>query len=281
MSITAKQAEALQKIQDNPGRIVVFTNNPGLSWDQRIHGTVSNALYSRGYIEGYNPETGRSYHEEDNGDASLWYSGKYFMRLTPAGREALGVFANLSPTAQAVAEASVIRDQAMMVAYKAEGTSREAEADAEYEKADDAYHAAQVAHRAARIAAGDDVKPITPRPARKVEPEPFTFEYDALTGSIVADALREKAKAHRAAAKGYRTNAELGTGLQDFYAEQARIADNNAKLLEDAADAIHAPVKTSLANEMSHAIERTEVKEQKAKRERSGMDSLRESLRLY
>lgn len=155
MSITAKQTEALQKIQDNPGRIVVFTNNPDLSWDQRIHGNVSNALYVRGYIEGYNPETGRSYHEEENGDASLWYSGKYYLRLTTAGREALGLFSNLSPTAQAIAEASVIRDQAMMVAYKAEGTSREAEADAAYEAADAAYNEAKRARRAAREAAGD------------------------------------------------------------------------------------------------------------------------------
>lgn len=153
--LTTKQTEALQKIQDNPGRIVVWTNNSALNQAQRIHGTVSTNLYAKGYIEGFNPETGRSFHDESNGDASLWHSGKYYWRLTTAGREALGIFSNLSPTAQALAEASVLRDEAMMVAYKAEGTSQEAEADAAYEAADAAYNEAKRAHRAAREAAGD------------------------------------------------------------------------------------------------------------------------------
>lgn len=185
--LTAKQTEALQKIQDNPGRIVVFTNNPDLSWDQRIHGNVSNALYARGYIEGYNPETGRSYHEEENGDASLWYSGKYYLRLTAAGREALGVFDNLSPTAQAVAEASVIRDQAMLVAYKAEGTSREAEADAAYEAADAAYRKAGEAHRAACDAFREDPTareadtiPRQPKEAPRTAVAELEYEYQNL-----------------------------------------------------------------------------------------------------
>lgn len=90
------------------------------------------------------------------------------------------------------------------------------------------------------------------------KPEPFTFEYGATAGILIASALLEKAQAHRKAAKGYRSNAALGTGLKDFYAEQARLADNNAKLLEDAADAIHAPVKAALAEDMGKAIDRAE-----------------------
>lgn len=178
-------------------------------------------------------------------------------------------YANLSPTAQALAEAGDARDEAMQAAYDAEGTDREAYADAKYEAADAAHKAASRAHRAARRAYGDDVKP-----------EPFTFEYDAMAGILIADALREKAKTHRDAAKGYRTNADLGTGLQGFYAEQARLADNNAQLLEDAADKIHKPVKAALANDMAHAIERTEVKARRAKRQQTGMDSLRDMLKL-
>jgi hypothetical protein len=75
----------------------------------------------------------------------------------------------------------------------------------------------------------------------------FTFEYDITAGVLIAAALREKAKTHRDNAKAYRTNADLETQLRGFYTEQARLADNNAKLLEDAADQIHAPVKAALA----------------------------------
>lgn len=86
--------------------------------------------------------------------------------------------------------------------------------------------------------------------------KPFTFQYDAVSGVLIAAALREKAKTHRDAAKGYRTNAGLGTQLQDFYLEQAQIADNNAQLLEEAADEIHGPVHEELTRNVDAAFTR-------------------------
>lgn len=71
-------------------------------------------------------------------------------------------YANLSPTAQALAEASDARDEAMQAAYDAEGTDREAEADAAYEAACAARWDAVNAHRKAREANGD----FGPRAAR-------------------------------------------------------------------------------------------------------------------
>lgn len=86
--------------------------------------------------------------------------------------------------------------------------------------------------------------------------KPFTFQYDATAGVLTAAALREKAKTHRDAAKGYRTNAELGTQLRGFYLDQARIADNNAQILEEAADEIHGPVHEELVRNFDAAFER-------------------------
>lgn len=159
-NLTAAQVEALQKIADNPNKVSTL----GASHDSAkglltIHGRTSTSLYARGYIEGFNPETGRNFHDE----GESWYSGKYFWRLTAAGREALGILENLSPTAQAVAEASIIRDQAMMAAFKAEGTSRERDMDLAYEEADAAYYEAKRLHRLARVAAGDNTEPIPER----------------------------------------------------------------------------------------------------------------------
>lgn len=157
--LTSPQREALQTIAENTGRI-------GVHQDKRVHGTVATNLYVRGYIEGYNPDTGRSYHDESNGDVMPWYSGRYYWRLTKAGREVMGLEsasektqsdAGMSPTAQLVVCASEARDAAMMAAYKAEATAKEAVMDAAYEAADAAYRAAKDAHRAARIAHGDRV----------------------------------------------------------------------------------------------------------------------------
>lgn len=206
----------------------------------------------------------------------------------------------LSPTAQALADAGKVRDEAMKAMYEAEGTPGQDDADAAYNRADRAYYEASMAHRAARIANGDNVAPVEPlceasrygtgddthlcsrtaghqgthrtaagaafenwtEPETKEapKPKPFTFTYDAIEGVIIAGVLREKAKEYRTAAKGYRTNAELGTGLQGFYAEQARIFDNNAQLLEDAAEAIHAPVHASLVEAFDKALTKAEEK---------------------
>jgi hypothetical protein len=79
----------------------------------------------------------------------------------------------------------------------------------------------------------------------------FTFTYDATAGILIAAALREKAETHRMEAREYRK----ATGsMSAFYAVQATRAHNNAKLLEDAADAIHAPVKAALAADMDTAL---------------------------
>jgi hypothetical protein len=79
----------------------------------------------------------------------------------------------------------------------------------------------------------------------------FTFTYDATEGILTAAALRQQAKEHRREASEYRK----ATGsMASFYAVQAIRADNRAQLLEDAADAIHAPVKKALAADMDAAL---------------------------
>jgi hypothetical protein len=94
-----------------------------------------------------------------------------------------------------------------------------------------------------------DVKPA----ARKAKS--FTFEYDASEGVLIAAALRDKALVERELAKSYRTNAEYpGSTLVKFYNEQARIADNRAKLLEDAADRLHKPVREAISKAVANAI---------------------------
>lgn len=91
------------------------------------------------------------------------------------------------------------------------------------------------------------------REAAEPKPEPFTFEYDATAGILIAAALREKAEVHRREAREYRKS---NGPMRTFYVEKARIEDNNAQLLEDAADKIHKPVKAALAEDMGRAIDR-------------------------
>lgn len=93
------------------------------------------------------------------------------------------------------------------------------------------------------------------RKAAEPKPAPFTFEYDATAGILIAAALRGKAKDERRTATEYR---KARGQLSAFYAEQARDADHRAQLLEDAADAIHGPVKTALAEDMGRAIDRAD-----------------------
>lgn len=103
---------------------------------------------------------------------------------------------------------------------------------------------------AAREETSEEAPEIKPEPAKA---QPFTYHYDATTGILIADAMREKAKYHRTIAAEYR---KAKGQLMDFYAEQARIADNNAELLEREADKIHAPVKGRLSEEMGRALDR-------------------------
>lgn len=84
--------------------------------------------------------------------------------------------------------------------------------------------------------------------------KPFSFQYDAITGVFVVEALEEKAKAERKAAKAYRMNAEAEAGLKVLYEEQARLADNRAQLLEDAAKEIHATYHQGLVEDFANAI---------------------------
>lgn len=93
-------------------------------------------------------------------------------------------------------------------------------------------------------------KPETTRKART-----FTFEYNASEGVLIAAALREKAVIERNNAKAYRTNAEIdGTTLVEFYLNQAKLADNRAKLLEDAAERMHKPVREAITKAVTNAI---------------------------
>lgn len=79
----------------------------------------------------------------------------------------------------------------------------------------------------------------------------FTFEHDATEGVLIAAALRQQAKEHSREAVEYRKS----TGsMESFYKVQAIRADNRAKLLESAADKIHAPVKEALAADMDTAL---------------------------
>jgi hypothetical protein len=100
----------------------------------------------------------------------------------------------------------------------------------------------------------------TPEPAEAAvrterKARTFTFEYNATEGVLIAAALREKALVERKAAQAYRTNAEIeGTTLVDFYTEQARLADNRAKLFEDAAERVHEPVRTAISTAVANAI---------------------------
>lgn len=82
----------------------------------------------------------------------------------------------------------------------------------------------------------------------------FTFTYDATTGILIAAALREKAEAERGEAN---MNYQNGTG----YEELVRTGLNRAKLFEDAAEAIHAPVRAALAADMGEALRKAGVVE--------------------
>lgn len=178
-------------------------------------------------------------HEDDHEDRS---GETYRNHAVVPGAEPL------SPTAQALADASTLRDKAMQAAYDAEGTELEAVADAVYASADEVYKAAQAAHRAAREAAGDFL-PRAEREARKAKP--FTLRYDAIEGIYIAAALREKADAERELSKELRVS-HGGVG--------AAQADNRAGLLRLAADRVHEPVKAQLAEDMGNAIACTEAK---------------------
>lgn len=74
-----------------------------------------------------------------------------------ANAEGDGMSHGMSPTAQALVEASEARDVAMREAYEAEGTPAEAAADQRYAAAEIAYRDASAAHRAARKAHGDKI----------------------------------------------------------------------------------------------------------------------------
>jgi hypothetical protein len=104
------------------------------------------------------------------------------------------------------------------------------------------------------------IKRAAAEQAEPTKPEPFTFEYDALTGISVAAALLEKAEAEHRDAKAHRLNASLDDKMTGYYAEQARLAENRAKLLEDAADAIRTPVRVALAEDMGRALDAAEEK---------------------
>lgn len=82
----------------------------------------------------------------------------------------------------------------------------------------------------------------------------FTFTYDAMAGVLIADALREKAEAERLEAD---RNYQNGTG----YEELVRTGLNRAKLFEDAAEAIHTPVRAALAANMGEALRKAGVLE--------------------
>lgn len=86
------------------------------------------------------------------------------------------------------------------------------------------------------------------------DPKPFTFKYGPITGVYVAAALREKAQAERAEAEEKEALAFAGDPLSEMYDLQALHANNRAKLLEDAAEEIHATVHNQLVADFTKAI---------------------------
>lgn len=138
-----------------------------------------------------------------------------------------------------------------------EPTATHADAVAQMRANIDAEEEARAAARRARnrtnYAPAPEVAETTVRTERKTRT--FTFEYNATEGVLIAAALREKALDERKAAQAYRTNAEIeGTTLVEFYTEQARLADNRAKLFEDAADQVHKPVREAISTAVANAI---------------------------
>ena len=79
----------------------------------------------------------------------------------------------------------------------------------------------------------------------------FTFTYDATTGILIAAALRKAAKLDELEAGRLERMNQPGS-------DQAR---NRAKLFEDAAEAIHAPVRAALAANMGEALRKAGVLE--------------------
>jgi hypothetical protein len=140
---------------------------------------------------------------------------------------------------------------------KPEPTTTHADAVAQMRANRDAEEEARAAARRARnrtnYAPAPEVAETTVRTERKTRT--FTFEYNASEGVLIAAALREKALAERKSAKAWRTNAEIeGTTLVEFYTEQVRLADNRAKLLEDAADRVHKPVREVISAAVEKAL---------------------------
>lgn len=87
--------------------------------------------------------------------------------------------------------------------------------------------------------------------------KPFSFEYNATTGILMVEALREKARKERQEARAHCTNAGITLGAEsDLHALKMVQADNRAKLLEDAAADIKKTVHTELVNNFNAAFER-------------------------
>lgn len=87
-------------------------------------------------------------------------------QVAAASAKAAAANTHLSPTAQATVAAGAARDEAMRLAYEAEGTDGEAAADAAFRSADALYHNATRNHRAACEAW------VSPRDTPAPEPEP-------------------------------------------------------------------------------------------------------------
>lgn len=79
----------------------------------------------------------------------------------------------------------------------------------------------------------------------------FTFTYDATTGVLIAAALRKAANLDELEASRLERMNQPGS-------DQAR---NRAKLFEDAAEAIHNPVRAAVAEDMAKALRKAGIVE--------------------
>lgn len=84
--------------------------------------------------------------------------------------------------------------------------------------------------------------------------KPFSITYNAIEGILIADTLSTRAAEFRREAKACEANAEAEPNLSPLYKEQARIATNNAELLERLHLEIITPVRSRLAQDADTAL---------------------------
>lgn len=85
----------------------------------------------------------------------------------------------------------------------------------------------------------------------------FTLEYDAITGILMVEALREKAEADILEAEADEESAfNNPEEMSEFYDLKALQARNRARVLQEAADDIRKTVHNALVSDFNKAFKR-------------------------